>query len=250
MPPLYTFVTRSRSAGRFTPEELVTQFPARPAHALRIATAPIVRWMVRRRPSGCVPDLRRRETSQTANQPEKQGLIAPGLVSIAECWLPRQVTVLFIALGVRAGPALTAAAARSKACVAWGRQYAMADLVEQVAVVLRNLAFSRPWPRRMSCGVNHAPLFPRLPTDGEVEQAPAVEMPSSNMMSNSASRNGGGDLVLDHAAARGCRRLTSPSFDGAGTADVDADRGVELERVRRASSQANRTSRRSSRGSG
>ncbi len=61
--------------------------------------------------------------------------------------------------------------------------------------------------------------------------SPSREMPSPNRMSNSAVLNGGRDLVLHHLDLGFVADGLVALLDGAGAADVQAHRGVELERV-------------------
>src|SRR6185436_117874 len=66
------------------------------------------------------------------------------------------------------------------------------------ALVLRkSLEASRPWPRRVSSNVNHAPvLLTMLMATPTSSRPPSLDTPSPYITSNSATRNGGATLFF------------------------------------------------------
>jgi hypothetical protein len=85
--------------------------------------------------------------------------------------------------------------------------------------------------------------------DAELDDFAFARDASPYRMSNSASRNGA-HLVLDDLDARFVADDFLAALDGADTADVEAHRGVELERVTARGGFRVAESRRSSCGSG
>ncbi len=115
-----------------------------------------------------------------------------------------------------------------------------------------SLAFSRPWPRRWLSKENQAPDFSTMPAlDAEIDQladlgdALAVHDVELDLLERRR------DLVLDDLDAGLVADHLVALLDRADAADVEADGGVELQRVAAGGRlRASRTSRRSSCGSG
>ena len=74
-------------------------------------------------------------------------------------------------------------------------------------------AFSRPWPNWSPSKVYQAPLFFTMPSaTATSSRLPSQEMPLPNMMSNSATRNGGATLFFTTRARTRLPICTPPSL--------------------------------------
>src|SRR5579859_2853558 len=92
-----------------------------------------------------------------------------------------------------------------------------------------SLAFSRPWPRRISPTVNQAPLFLTMP----ISRPRSIRPPSRDALAVHDIEFGDAewrrDLIFDHAHLCAIARHLLPLLDRVDAADVQAHGSIELE---------------------